>query len=208
MSYLDEQIAPVHGLIMPGGFPMGGRDADEAMARRAAQHVHACHDLLRRHGGEVFLSLPPGRTALPGCENLTALPDKFVNMGPLGGILTAMDSNPDVAWIVVASDLPLVDEPTIAFLFQQRRPHGHATAFRNPNDGIPEALCAIYEPSCLTHFLAQLERGAATLQDVLLSSDVVLVDPPYAPQPPEGGGPEADRNLLWWIKGRPGRGQL
>jgi molybdopterin-guanine dinucleotide biosynthesis protein A len=102
-----------------------------------------------------------------------AIPDK----GPLGGILTALESDPAAAWLVVACDLPMLGAETLAQLVASRDPSAEATAFRSDIDGVPEALCTIYEPGaadtlretiatdtlCARHFLGSLRHHAIPL---------------------------------------------
>jgi molybdopterin converting factor small subunit len=47
---------------------------------------------------------------------------------------------------VLACDLPYLDAATLRYLLQNRDPARSATAFRSAHDGLPEPLCAIYEP--------------------------------------------------------------
>ena len=73
--------------------------------------------------------------------------DSAPGRGPLGGILDAFARNPDHAWLVLACDLPLLDPATLQTLIGQRDPAKLATAFLSNFDGLPEPLCAIYEPA-------------------------------------------------------------
>ena len=47
---------------------------------------------------------------------------------------------------MLACDLPLLDAATLEHLLRARDPRRAATAYRSSHDGLPEPLCAIYEP--------------------------------------------------------------
>ena len=192
MTLLQEKTAPLHGLIMPGGgsqrMPQGGTQTE------------VCARLLRPHCEKIFLSVRESVPTQPGLAALEQLKDGYVNMGPLGGILTALESNPACAWLIVTSQHPLLDEATLAFLVENRAPLCHATAFRNPGDDQPEPLFAIYEPSALAHFIELMDNGITLPSEMLLKSDIQLIDPPFLPSQLTLKTPEDAPQLLWWIK--------
>jgi len=108
---------------------------------------------------------------------IATLPDAIFDKGPLGGILTALESEPGTAWLVMACDLPNIDEETLKLLVASRDVSAEATCFRSAIDGVPEPLCAIYEPAaveavrkavegdrlCARHFLDELTLNAIDL---------------------------------------------
>ena len=81
------------------------------------------------------------------------------NGGPAAGILSALRTHPDTAWLVLACDLPFLTGEVLAALVAQRDPARPATAFQSGNDGLPEPLCAIYEPAFLPLLEAFLADG-------------------------------------------------
>lgn len=96
------------------------------------------------------------------CEGLpTVLDDMYLEMGPLGGLLTALDADAHAAWLVVSCDLPLLEGVDLAHLIKERRPHALGSAFATPWDGVdmPEPLCAIWEPKARPRLLGLLARG-------------------------------------------------
>ena len=66
---------------------------------------------------------------------------------------------PDAAWLVLACDLPLLDQQTLGHLLRSRRRERQATAYRSSHDGLPEPLCAIYEPSSREAIRAYVASG-------------------------------------------------
>jgi molybdopterin-guanine dinucleotide biosynthesis protein A len=64
--------------------------------------------------------------------------------------------------------MPLVDGAIIRALIEQRDSQKAATAFANPQDGLPEPLCAIYEPGTLARLRRLAEEGLETSPRTLL----------------------------------------
>ncbi len=97
---------------------------------------------------ETYISLRQGQDQPrePGIQSGTIIDDQYGEIGPLGGILSAFDKQPGGPWLVLAVDLPCLDKNTLDFLLAHRNPEKPFTAYRGSSDGLPEPLCAIYEP--------------------------------------------------------------
>lgn len=74
------------------------------------------------------------------------LEDKVAGLGPFGAILTALETYPEEAFLVLATDLPFMDTKTLEFLIKNRNPQKNATALQAENKDYPEPLAAIWEP--------------------------------------------------------------
>ena len=75
--------------------------------------------------------------------------------GPLCGIISAMHSYPDENWLVIACDLPHLDEVALQKLvreFESCSPQ--LIAYKSSYDGLPEPLCAIYPSGSARELLA------------------------------------------------------
>jgi molybdopterin-guanine dinucleotide biosynthesis protein A len=98
--------------------------------------------------------------------------------GPYNGLLSAHKKYPEVAWLVLACDLPLMDIKAMEELISARDSEFLATAFALKENPLPEPLCAIWEPKALTDSKAYLERGNGTCpRKYLINSKVKLVFP-------------------------------
>ncbi len=91
-------------------------------------------------------------------------------------------SSPDAAWLVLACDLPHLSAQVIQYLVAHRDPARAATAFRSSHGGrhagLPEPLCAIYEPRSAAAIAAYLESGRNCPRKFLIQSDALLLDQP------------------------------
>ncbi|MEP6648112.1 MAG: NTP transferase domain-containing protein, partial [Saprospiraceae bacterium] len=124
--------------------------------------------LLQKFIPEVYLSCHPRR--VPD-DVETVIGDTFLDLGPYGGVLSAMRFDPNSAWLVVACDFPLMDEETITQLMAERDPSKTATCFHDPSTGFPEPLLTIWEPRAYPILLHNLSQGISCLRKSLINSD-------------------------------------
>ncbi|WP_197493356.1 molybdenum cofactor guanylyltransferase [Woeseia oceani] len=106
--------------------------------------------------------------------------DRYDDLGPVAGILSAMDTDPQAAWLVVAVDLPNIDDRTLGFLVESRNAAQPFSAFRSSHNELPEPLCAVYEPSAraiIDDFVAQ---GIVCPRKIMIRSDTCLLNQPNA----------------------------
>ncbi len=98
--------------------------------------------------------------------------------GPFNGLLSAHKHYPDVAWLVLACDMPLIDMPALKELIAARNPAKKATAFASKENHLPEPLCAIWEPIALSESIDYLRNGNGTCpRKYLINSTIELVVP-------------------------------
>jgi molybdopterin-guanine dinucleotide biosynthesis protein A len=102
--------------------------------------------------------------------------DRLADVGPVAGILAAQEALPDHAWLVVAVDLPLLDAATLARLVAARDASALATAYRSAEDGLPEPLCAIWEPASHAPLAAFVAEGRTCPRKFLLTHGARLVE--------------------------------
>jgi molybdopterin-guanine dinucleotide biosynthesis protein A len=139
--------------------------------------------LLERHVSKAFVSVRPGQTD-PIRAKFEQIVDTREGLGPLAGILAAQERFPDVAWLVLACDLPFLNDRTLEHLLTQRDPSRPATAFRahQPDQpkhhGLPEPLCTIFEPSSRAELLAHVASGKDCPRKYLINADTRLLDLP------------------------------
>lgn len=165
--------APLFGLVLAGGHSRRmGRDKSMLEYGGLPQWQRAMN-LLRGFCGEVFLSARPGQESPAGIPCLT---DRFLDFGPIGGLLTALHSRPGTAWLVLACDLPLVDSAVLQRLVEGRRPLAPATAYADPATGLPEPLCAIWEPRMRARLHRFLAEGIHCPRKALIRSPIAVLD--------------------------------
>jgi len=105
------------------------------------------------------------------------IPDSFVDKGPMGALLSVFTFQPNTAKLVVATDLPYLDKPTLQCLVNNRNPAKIATAFRNPSDNKPDPLLTIWEPHSYPLVKKAFAEGLLSLRYLLIHSDAELLNP-------------------------------
>ncbi len=97
--------------------------------------------------------------------------------GPIAGIAAAQATHPEAAWLVLACDLPFLRLPVLEHLLAHRDRGALATAFRSAHDGLPEPLCAIWEPSSRAAVLDAIAAGRHCPRKLLLAHGATLIEP-------------------------------
>lgn len=169
-------IPAINGLVLAGGKSRRMGQAKDLLQWHGKEQRYFAADLLAPFCDEVFISCRQDQL-----ENFDpqyhALTDTFLNMGPFGGILSALRSQRDKAWLVVACDLPLLDRKSLEFLLQSRDPERAATTYESPFDGLPEPLITIWEPKSYPLLLNFLGIGNTCPRKVLMNSDTLILKP-------------------------------
>jgi len=183
---LKETDSPkLNGLVLAGGKSLRMGNPKDKINWHGKEQKYYAADLLAPFCDEVFISCRQDQL-----ENFdtdyNALTDTFLNMGPFGGILSALRSQRDKAWLVVACDLPLLDERSLEFLIENRNIEKAATTYESPFDGLPEPLITIWEPKSYPLLLNFLGSGNTCPRKVLINSDTLILKP---------GNPDALMNV-------------
>jgi molybdenum cofactor guanylyltransferase len=182
---MNSQAAPpVYGLVLAGGHSTRMQRDKATLAYHGGKtQLEWAMELLGPHVERAFVSVRPGQHD-PVRDRFEQIVDTRDGLGPIAGILAAQARHPDVAWLVLACDLPFIEAKTIDYLLSERDPARQATAFRSghPNNprhnGLPEPLCAIYEPSSRDAILAHIAAGRDCPRKFLINADTKLLDQP------------------------------
>lgn len=174
-----ETKAGLNGLVLAGGKSLRmGADKTLMQWHGKEQRYHMA-DLLAKVCGDVFISCRDEEQAQSTANNYKTLVDVYTGIGPYGGILTALEAEPGKAWLVVASDLPLLDEATLAYLIANREENAIATTYKSPHDGLPEPLITIWEPKAYALLQELRAEGMKCPRKALLRKpgEVKIIEP-------------------------------
>jgi len=174
----NNNASPLNGLVLAGGMStrMGRNKALMKWHDKEQQYYVA--DMLMNHCEDVFISCRKEQ-AKDLNSKYKSLPDTFFDVGPLGGILSAFQSQPGKAWLVVACDLPLINEETLQFIITNRNTTNIATTYKNPFDGLPEPLMTIWEPESYQVLLTSLENKVTSPRAILMKNEITMLQAPY-----------------------------
>jgi molybdenum cofactor guanylyltransferase len=176
-------IPPVYGLVLAGGQSTRMKRDKATLAYRGRTQLEWATELVKAHVERVFVSVRPGQND-PIRARFEQIVDTQEGLGPIAGIMAAQARYPDVAWLVLACDLPFLDGATLDHLLAARDPARQATAFRSSHNdnpkhrGLPEPLCAIYEPSSREPIVAHIAAGKDCPRKFLINGDTQLIDQP------------------------------
>jgi molybdopterin-guanine dinucleotide biosynthesis protein A len=123
-------------------------------------------------------------------DNIPVIADSVAGAGPAVGLLSAHAAYPDVAWLVLAVDLPLISQQTLHYLVSQRQPAKDATSLISPFNQLPEPLIAIWEPAGLEKLLFNFSEGKNCPRKTLLQADIFQIENPYAGEQFNANTPE------------------
>jgi molybdopterin-guanine dinucleotide biosynthesis protein A len=197
------QAPPLYGLVLAGGRSTRMlRDKASLDYHGRPQTAHT-FDLLSAHCRRVFLSCRSEQASEKAFAGLPQIHDSRSDMGPLAGILSALEAYPHAAWLVVACDLPFLGHAALERLIAGRDPSLLATAFASadgqgghgshgaghgpgsgsgkaplPAAGLPEPLCAIYEPAFQARLIELASQGIHCPRKALLNSPCRILPSP------------------------------
>jgi molybdopterin-guanine dinucleotide biosynthesis protein A len=151
-------VTRVFGLILAGGSSSRMQRDKAALQYRGQSQLDRAFELAARHVPKVFVSVRASQIADPARAQKPMIVDSMAGEGPIVGIRSALAADPSIAWLVLACDLPFLSDAALSQLLRERDPSALATAFRSAHDGLPEPLCAIWEPAAAAA-LAAYEAG-------------------------------------------------
>ncbi len=173
-NLIQQAIPRVNGLVLIGGKSTRmGTDKSKLQYHNKPQSEYL-FDLLTTILGEnhTFYSVRDKDQL----QNTQIITDTFLNLGPFGGICSAFQFNPNVAWLSVATDLPYIDKHVINKLLKHRNPSKIATTFKGKSKKFPEPLITIWEPKAYPILLQYLAQGYSCPRKVLINNDVEIIE--------------------------------
>jgi molybdopterin-guanine dinucleotide biosynthesis protein A len=171
----------LRGLVLAGGRSQRmGRDKaailidDTTLLERTVA-------LLEGRVASVSVSVRPDQADDQLRRQYPLLLDAGVGLGPANGLRAAHLRDPAAAWLVLACDMPGLDRQAISALVAARDPVRAATSWRSPVDGLPEPLCAIWEPATLARLASLVATAGRPVSPraLLAESDTLLLDAPW-----------------------------
>jgi molybdopterin-guanine dinucleotide biosynthesis protein A len=167
----------LYGLVLAGGRSSRMREDKAALTYRRRPQLALAFELLAPFVSRAWVSVREDQRDDPLRAGYPRIVDGPGVEGPMAGIIAAQAAHPHAAWLVVACDLPLLDSTTLAQLLAGRDKGRLATAFRSASDGLPEPLCAVYEPASREEILRFVASGVSCPRKFLIRHDVALLAP-------------------------------
>ena len=172
-DWLVSRTPPLKGLVLTGGKSTRMAKDKSILDYHGIPQKDYMFGLLESFCDSVYMSVRDADQASK--VDHPFITDSFMGLGPYGGILSAFREDPDAAWLVVAVDLPYLNQETIAELVSKRNVHKTATCFIDRNDEYPEPLITIWEPRAYPLLLKFLAKGYSCPRKVLLNSNTEII---------------------------------
>ncbi len=170
-------VPPIHGLILAGGSSSRMRRDKASLEYQGKSQLDRAYDLASRHVAQVFVSVRAAQAGDPTRAGKPLILDAFDGEGPIIGIRSALAQCPGNAWLVLACDLPFLSDGALEHLLAARDPGRLATAYSSAHDGLPEPLCAIWEPAVGSALAAYHDAGRHCPRKFLITHDAKLIQP-------------------------------
>jgi molybdenum cofactor guanylyltransferase len=171
-NLIKEKIAPINGLVLAGGKSTRMGTDKGTLKFYGKNQRDVVIELLEKNNLKTYLSVREEQEI----ETENKITDKFIGLGPFGAICSAFQENPDVAWLVIATDLPFVTSEVIQLLLKHRNPTKAATTIKGKNKQFPEPLITIWEPKSYPLLLNYLAQGYSCPRKVLINSEVEIIE--------------------------------
>jgi molybdenum cofactor guanylyltransferase len=149
-----------------------------ALKYQGKTQLERAFELASRHVGKVFVSMRADQTSDPTRGQRPMIVDMGEGEGPIVGIRSALAAHPEAAWLVLACDLPFVSDGVLGELLRRRDPSALATAYKSAHDGLPEPLCAIWEPAAAPLLVDYQAAGGRCPRKFLIRHGARLLDLP------------------------------
>jgi molybdopterin-guanine dinucleotide biosynthesis protein A len=153
-----------------------------ALKYQGKTQLDRAFEVLSRYLDRVFVSVRADQTSDPARAHRPMIVDSVSGNGPIVGIRSAFAAHPKVSWFVLACDLPFFSEAFIYPLIRARDAVGFATtlatAYRSAHDGLPEPLCAIWEPAAADALKEYQAAGGKCPRKFLIRHGAHLIDLP------------------------------
>lgn len=175
---MQDATNPLYGLVLAGGRSRRMGTDKALLVTDGRTQLETAVELLAAVTDRQFVSTRPDQAGDTVRGRFPQIVDRYDDMGPIAGILSAMDEHPNVDWLVVACDLPNLDTQTLARLVAKRSTSRPFTAYRSSNDTLPEPLCAIYRSDARSIVRGFVDDGVLCPRKILIRSDAKLLDQP------------------------------
>ncbi len=174
---MNKKVPKIYGLVLAGGKSTRMGSDKGLLSYHGIPQQEYLYKLLENVCDSVFLSVRDEQHTEIG-NSFNFIIDKNEYKGPFNGILSAHSEYPEVAWLVLACDLPMIDLAALKQLSDSRNTDKLATSFASKMSELPEPMITIWEPSGLHKAIAYLKTTESSCpRKFLINSDTELVHP-------------------------------
>ena len=159
----------VSGIIVAGG-RSSRIGVDKALLKvGGSTMIERIISVLQQVAGHVLISAGNGKYSFTGYSHVE---DKFADIGPIGGIYSALKASSTPINIVVSCDLPFLSVDLLDYLLQNSLENELIIPVHN---NFYEPLCAVYNVSLLPVIEQQINDGDYKLINLITKTDSKLL---------------------------------
>lgn len=169
-------IPRLNGLVLAGGKSQRMGEDKGLINYHGKPQREYLYELLNVFTENTFMSCRPDQVR-EFDKGYKTLPDSISGLGPFGAIVSAFREYPNHAWLVIACDIPLLNQHSLMQLIEARNPSKMATAFFNEETKFPDPLVSIWEPKAYPELLHFLSLGYSCPRKVLINTPTEILHP-------------------------------
>lgn len=149
----------INGLILSGGTSSRmGKDKAMLTYHQESQLNHL-HQLLSSYCDKVFVSAKKTTDYI----GFDIIEDQFEFTSPLNGIASAIQTHPNASWLVVACDMPNIEQASIDQLINSQNESHDVVCFEN-EEGIIEPLLSFWEAGQFDQIESYINSGKRSVK--------------------------------------------
>jgi molybdopterin-guanine dinucleotide biosynthesis protein A len=169
-------VPRLNGLVLAGGKSQRMGEDKGLINYHGKPQRDYLYELLNVFTENTFMSCRPDQVS-EFDKGYKTLPDSIFGLGPFGAIVSAFREYPNHAWLVIACDIPLLNQHSLMQLIEARNPSKMATAFFNEETKFPDPLVTIWEPKAYPELLHFLSLGYSCPRKVLINTPIEILHP-------------------------------
>ncbi len=157
-------------ILIGGKSERMGTDKYQLKVHDQPQYVHL-YEMLSRPDIKPHLSCNKDQDAkIP--DNYHKIIDQHEGIGPIGGLISAIQKDPKTPILLIACDLINLTENTIRQLIENNHPDHDVVTYHKQGTDFKETTCTIYNLSSFKYVSELVEQGAYSLLGILEKSKV------------------------------------
>lgn len=164
-------MKPLHGLVVCGGLSARMGEDKSMIVYCQKPQWQQVFEMLEMLCQTVSISCNKNQVSnYPADFPILVDDEAYQEIGPMGGLLTALKKYPTDSFLAVGCDYPMVAPKDLKQLTSARNPGAEAVCFCHSDGKVLEPLLAIYEPGILPTLKAYFSNSNFSLQQVLQQS--------------------------------------
>ena len=161
-------VIPLYGLVICGGLSTRmGKDKSLLNYHGKPQRYYL-YDILATLCNKAFISCNNTQAKeIPEGYNVIIDSEKYEQIGPMGGLLSAFEKYPDASFLVVGCDYPFIKTDDLQKLMDANNDVQFAATYYNEKEQVREPLLGFYKSACYEFLLKQFEQQNYSLNHFL-----------------------------------------